>query len=214
MNKQYSHIIWDWNGTLFDDTNWCIEVMNHLLTSRGLKNIGSIEEYHEKFCFPIIDYYTSLGFDFERDSFETLASEFIDMYHSNNTGQSKLHNNALSVLNEIDRMGITQIILSASQMDNLYSQVNKFDIEPYFDAILGISNIYAKSKIQVGQDYINKSNVSKGLLIGDTIHDYEVAQALNMDCILVANGHQSEISLKSTSVPVVKDVKSVLEYIV
>ena len=29
---QYEHIIWDWNGTLLDDLDVCVDVMNGLLT--------------------------------------------------------------------------------------------------------------------------------------------------------------------------------------
>ena len=34
-------------------------------------------------------------------------------------------------------------------------------------------------------------DLSKTLMIGDTIHDFEVANELGVQCLLVANGHQS-----------------------
>ena len=38
------------------------------------------------------------------------------------------------------------------------------------------------------------------LLIGDSLHDLEVANELGIDCVLVANGHQSkERLLEKTS---------------
>ena len=40
-------------------------------------------------------------------------------------------------------------------------------------------------------DISNNGSGSKVLLIGDTIHDYEVAQGLNTDCLLISNGHQN-----------------------
>jgi hypothetical protein len=40
-----------------------------------------------------------------------------------------------------------------------------------------------------------------------------VAQALKVDCILIAKGHQSEAILRSSSVPVLKDITDVLRYI-
>ena len=41
------------------------------------------------------------------------------------------------------------------------------------------------------------------VLIGDTLHDYDVAQAIGTDCILCAFGHQAEADLRATGVPVV-----------
>ena len=44
------------------------------------------------------------------------------------------------------------------------------------------------------------------LLIGDTIHDYEVAKEIDADCILVSQGHQDEERLLKLGIPVVKDI--------
>ncbi len=213
MKKNYTHIIWDWNGTLFNDTDWCIEIINGMLHKRNLKKLENRDDYYKAFCFPIINYYRNVGFDFKTESFESLAAEYIELYHSNKSGHCTLHENAEITLKAIQNMNISQIILSASQIDNLLIQVGEFDISQYFDEILGISDIYAKSKIQIGEEYIKKENIKRAILIGDTLHDYEVAQALNIDCLLIKNGHQSEERLLTSSVPVLEDILDVLDYI-
>jgi phosphoglycolate phosphatase len=35
-------------------------------------------------------------------------------------------------------------------------------------------------------------------MIGDTVHDYEVAQAMGTDCILISSGHNSRERLENT----------------
>jgi phosphoglycolate phosphatase len=213
MKNTYSHIIWDWNGTLFNDTGWCIDIINLMLQKRNLKKLESRDDYYKSFCFPIINYYRNVGFDLKSESFEALAAEYIELYHSNNSGNCSLHENVETTLKAIHDMNITQIILSASQIDNLLLQINAFDISQYFDEMLGISDIYAESKIQIGQDYMKKVNVNKAILIGDTLHDYEVAQALNVDCLLIAKGHQSVERLRTSSAPVLDDIIDVLHYL-
>lgn len=52
VKRKYSHVIWDWNGTLFDDVDWCIEVINIMLAKRKIQTIQSVAEYHKAFCFP------------------------------------------------------------------------------------------------------------------------------------------------------------------
>lgn len=59
-------------------------------------------------------------------------------------------------------------------------KIGEFNISQYFDEMLGISDIYAKSKIHIGQEYMKKGNIKKAVLIGDTFHDYEVAHKLYM----------------------------------
>ena len=210
---KYSLVIWDWNGTLFNDVNWCFNVINTLIKKRGLKVLNTVADYRNVFCFPIIEYYKNVGFDFSEEPFEKVAVEFIELYHSNNTNNCQLHENAGFVLNEINNKGITQIILSASEIDNLLSQVNVFNIRHYFHDILGLSDIYARSKIDIGKRYIEEHKPGRAILIGDTIHDYEVASALGVDCILIANGHQNKDNIIRCGVPVLDDIIQVLDYV-
>ena len=211
--NKYTLIIWDWNGTLFDDLKWCMSTINSLLQKRGIKTLDTISDYHNVFCFPIIQYYRNAGFDFNKEPFEKLAAEFIAIYHSDNTGNSQLYSGAEIVLNEIRNRGINQIILSASEIDNLLSQINMFDISHYFSDILGLSDIYAKSKIDIGKKYIENNKQERAVLIGDTAHDYEVACTLGVDCLLIANGHQSKETLLKCGVPVLDNILQVLDYV-
>jgi len=213
MRKEYALIIWDWNGTLFNDLHWCMEVMNIMLAKRKLRPIPDIEAYHEVFCFPISDYYKNIGFDFIKDPFENLAAEFVEMYHENKSGNCKLQIHTEDILKSIHQNGITQIILSASKRENLLSQLLEFDINHYFDEILGLTDIYAKNKIEIGLDYMFRNNVKEGLIIGDTVHDYELATALGIDCLLISSGYQSKEALLACGVPVLDDISDVLKFI-
>ena len=49
---QYKHIIWDWNGTLLDDGWLFVELINHVLKKRGMKEL-SLLDYKNTFCFPL-----------------------------------------------------------------------------------------------------------------------------------------------------------------
>ena len=98
-------------------------------------------------------------------------------------------------------------------MNYLEQQVGYFDIRDSFVELLGLSNYYAASKIDVGLEYIKRQKTNNALLIGDTKHDNEVAEALNIDCILIPNGHQSKEILLSCGVPVLNGITDVLEYV-
>ncbi len=210
---RYSHVIWDWNGTLLDDVGWCMETMNQMLLARGKKPLGSLCEYHRVFCFPIIAYYRNLGFDFENEPFETLAKEYIERYHGEGSRRVKLYGQARFVLGRLREKGASQIILSASAQDNLVRQMRPFQISHYFSAVLGISDIYAKSKVDAGKRYIAEAGIERAVLIGDTAHDYEVSQALGADCLLLAHGHQSRETLRQCNAPVLENLAEALNHI-
>jgi phosphoglycolate phosphatase len=50
-------------------------------------------------------------------------------------------------------------------------------------------------------------------LIGDTLHDAEVARELGCKCVLVAAGHQSEKRLRISGFPVVASLKETIPII-
>ncbi len=84
---KYKHIVWDWNGTLLDDRWLCIEAINFVLKSREMKLVSN-KEYRDLFCFPVIDYYEKLGFDFTKEHFP--IPEFLE-YYKNKFEECCLH---------------------------------------------------------------------------------------------------------------------------
>jgi phosphoglycolate phosphatase len=54
MNK---YIFLDFNGTVLDDIELCINLLNEMLSEKEGKTV-TVEEYKKIFCFPIINYTT------------------------------------------------------------------------------------------------------------------------------------------------------------
>jgi len=49
------------------------------------------------------------------------------------------------------------------------------------------------------------------LLIGDTIHDYDVSKHMGCDCLLIANGHNSYGRLAKLGVDVIGTLKEMIQ---
>ena len=75
----FKHIIWDWNGTLLDDLQACVDSINVLLKVRKLPAITR-EQYLDVFDFPVRDYYLKLGFDFTKDDWNEVAKDYHKEY--------------------------------------------------------------------------------------------------------------------------------------
>ena len=203
MNR-YSHVIWDWNGTLLDDVRFNLSVINTMLEKRGLPPLDSLEAYRAVFSFPIIHYYKRVGFDMEKEPFEQLAAEFIALYHAGKNS-IPLFPGTEETLRAISLAGIRQVILSASEAGMLLEQVQSYGIHAYFDEIIGIGDIYASGKIDQGRAYMKRAKPARAALIGDTTHDMETAQALGADLILIGRGHQSKQALLSCGAALADD---------
>ena len=210
---RYRHIIWDWNGTLLNDVSLSIEVMNGLLREHGHPPIDR-HCYQEIFDFPVRTYYERAGFDFSRHSFEELGSRWIAAYEARRQ-ECRLQPGARSILQRIQTVGLTQSILSAYPQNTLHEIVRHFGLETYFVRILGLDNIYAHSKVELGQEWIAELGVpgKEILLVGDTLHDLDVAQAIGVDCVLVACGHHPEARLRSRTDHVVADLSGLSSFV-
>lgn len=209
--SKYKYILWDWNGTLLNDLCVCVHVMNRLLERRSLPCLD-VDRYREIFGFPVRNYYCELGFDFSNEPFEKISSEYIQYYQKESLS-ADLREGCISVLEHIRSQGMRQLILSASQIENLNDQVRHFKITKYFDKLLGLDHCHATSKVEIGLRWLVESGVNGKdvLLIGDTLHDYETACELGCDCVLLSTGHQSRKRVTGPGVPVIESLTEVID---
>ena len=95
------------------------------------------------------------------------------------------------------------------------SWVKYHNIDHFFIELIGIENEKADGKIEAGINWLNSSPYKPEniLLVGDTIHDSEVAKAMGVRCVLVDIGHVSSIRLKKTGETILSSLRSVIEYL-
>lgn len=209
INLKYKHLIWDWNGTLMNDTWLCVEVLNSILERRRMPRV-SVDAYRTQFEFPIIAYYKRLGFDLDADPFEAISVEFNNEYDRRRE-ECLLHEDAWKILESHAQAGRSQSILSASLHERLEEIIEFYQLTSFFHHLLGLGNIYAEGKIALGRQCINSLDYDREeiLLIGDTVHDFEVATECGIDCVLVSHGHQHEERLDACGVPVFESLRAI-----
>lgn len=210
--KKIESVVWDFNGTLIDDVALGVNSVNTLLRRRGLKEIASHDEYRELFCFPVIDYYKRVGFDFEKEPFSLLAVEWVEEYKSG-FGIVTLREGVLSALSALKNAGIKQYIISASERSMLSEQLKYFGIDSYFDGVYGIDNINAGSKAHLALEWASEHDADSAIFIGDTLHDYDTASAAGIECFLITGGHQSREQLLSRTDNVIDLFEELVEYV-
>jgi len=210
MIDRISGIIWDWNGTLLNDSGLAVQTMNQMLERRGLPML-SVDDYKSVFTFPVKDYYQKIGFDFQKEPFEIPALEFIDCYNSR-VKECCLQKDTLRVLKYFRSIDVKQYILSAMEQVVLDNCLRHYQINGFFEYVSGLDNIYAVSKIENGHRLIAELGLyaSELVLIGDTVHDFEVATELGCQCVLIADGHQSKEVLQATGALVINSISELL----
>lgn len=184
-----THIFWDFNGTVLDDARLCYDILVEMLSEEAQPTV-SYEEYLMIFDFPVEAYYAKV-YDFNKTSFEVLAQRFIQRYQPQSLNLD-LHEHVLDVIDYFARQSVQNVLLSASEQNNLLEQLEHYGIRHHFAHVLGTSNVHAASKIDVARQFIKDQAIDPNaiLLVGDTLHDAEVAHALGCRVILYTKGHQ------------------------
>lgn len=196
--NEIRHIIWDWNGTLLDDAELCVQCINEILKSRNLKMVN-IEFYRDHFSFPVSNYYKKLGLPVSGDEYQEVAKSFIENY-KNKSRNLNLQPNCIEVLTHFQKEGIEQSVLSASHHQDLTKYIGQFELNSFMSLISGVDNFHAKGKVGLSKEHFSKINCTKDqiLMVGDTMLDDEIVRELSINGALVTNGHNSDYALRNS----------------
>lgn len=205
-------IIWDWNGTLLDDLELSLDSVNVLLKGRNLP-ILTFERYKEIFCFPVIKYYEAAGFDFSKEPFEIPARQYMDLYHAGEN-KTQLFPDVVKTLSSLKEKGLRLLVLSAMEDGNLKKMIANAGISHFFDGIFGIKDDFAREKVSIGKQMtkILNLNPEECVMVGDTLHDAEVAEACGFNCILYSQGHVSRRRLETKGVKIIDKLEELLSF--
>ena len=212
--KLIKHIIWDWNGTILDDSQLCVEIINDMLIKRNIPTITE-DVYSDIFDFPVKNFFKKVGFEFHRDSFESLSQEYMSTYEKRKY-ECNLHSYFVELQPIIKTNNIKQSILSAYADEYLKDILSYFNILDVFTHISGLKHILADSKIENGKKLIERINIPKEncIFIGDTIHDIDTAEAMGVEYCLISSGHNSLERLKKRTNKIINEFTDIYQRLV
>ena len=187
-------ILWDWNGTLVADVPHVVRMNNLTLEQFGYRHTSEAE-YRAKFRHPVQDYYYDLGVTAE--DFPKIAKVWNKAY-VDGFDCVPLAPGAAEAVRRFHQAGHKQVIISASQVDQLRAQVAHFpELHGMFDEVLGLTNQLAVSKVHLAVEYLARTGekAEDCAFLGDTTHDAETASAIGCRCFLIEGGHQERAVL-------------------
>ena len=182
------YILWDWNGTLLDDTAAAVDTLNAMLERRGLPKMDA-EFYRDNFAFPVKPFYQSLGMGLDGDDWDALAREYHEVYSAQ---AKRLNRGAIAALERAKGAAAGQSVISALRQDLLERDTAAYGVAGYMDRIFGVDNLDGASKVSRARELMEEvSPMARGaqfVLIGDSLHDKEVADEIGAECVLCGQG--------------------------
>ena len=190
------YILWDWNGTLLDDTRAAFDTLNIMLRRRGAAEI-TMDFYRDNFAFPVRPFYEAIGVKLEAEDWNALAVEYHGIYAAQ---PKRLNPEAADALSAVSAAGAKQSIISALRQDLLVAAVrDEYGLGGFFEHICGVDNLDGSSKLARAQELagaLRRRGVNDLTLIGDSLHDKEVADELGVKCVLCSQGSHAHWRLE------------------
>ncbi len=208
------NIFFDFNGTILNDTNLCFDIEEKMLKKYNLPLV-TLDFYLDNFKFPVKSYYELVGYDFNKFDYHKISEEFMNEYFSRYKNETYLYDGVENLFKKLKKDGYRLFVLSATKEDELIKQLEHLGVLNYFDGVIGTRDNLAKGKIDFAKEYIknNNINIDESIMIGDTIHDYEVGVAIGFKTYLMTTGHNSRKLLSTVSNNLFDNYDNLYEYI-
>ena len=196
------HIVWDWNGTLFDDLEVVVQSVNHGLEGFGAKPID-LDAYRSHYTRPVKLFYDRLiGRVISPDEWLAVDQVFHDAYRAA-LDQARPTADAAQALTTVASGGHTQSLLSMFPHLDLVPLVERLGISGFFDRIDGLSegnpgDLKAEYLERHLRRLIAADDPRSVVVIGDTPDDAIAASHVGARTILYDGGSHHRSDLEAT----------------
>jgi phosphoglycolate phosphatase-like HAD superfamily hydrolase len=209
------HIVWDWNGTLFDDLDVVVEATNEVFAPYGLPPIDAMQ-FQSVYTRPIwAAYERMLGRALEDGEWERLDVAYHDSYHRL-MERCRLAADARRTIDALADAGHTQSLLSMWRHDRLSVAVRGHGLAAAFRRVDGLLPEQAggsKAEFMVRHLAALRADPADVVMVGDSIDDAVAARHAGARAILYAGGMQARADLDRFGVPVIDRLSDVSMHI-
>jgi phosphoglycolate phosphatase-like HAD superfamily hydrolase len=198
------HLVWDWNGTLFDDQVAVVAAVNDALARLGAAPIDA-DTYRNHFTRPVQRFYERVvGHPIAPEHWRLLDDTYHDSYGAW-VERLALAADATAALQAAEAAGLTQSLLSMWRHQDLVPLVERLGIGRYFARVDGLRVPGGAGKTEHLVAHLEALRVDAAavLLVGDALDDLEAARAVGARCVLYDGGSHHRRALEATGVPVV-----------
>ncbi|MEU6176228.1 HAD family hydrolase [Streptantibioticus parmotrematis] len=205
MAKELTHIVWDWNGTLFHDIDAVIEATNAAFGELGLPPI-TLDRYRELYCVPVPRFYERLLGRLPTDDEWLVMDRIFHRHYWTLAGTCGLAEGAAELLAAHQSAGHTQSLCSLAPHDRLIPIVDTHGITGRFVRVDGATGPSGTGKAEHMARHLaalGGVRARRTVVIGDAVDDAVAAEHVGALAVLYTGGSHSRVSLEAAGVPVV-----------
>jgi len=198
---QFTHIIFDLDGTLTDNTQGIINSLKYALKKMH------IEEYPENlldgFIGPPLQWGFKELFGLNEQNTKLAVEYFREYYGENGWHQNVPYDGILEMIAELDRLG-KKMYIATSKLEKFALQIMQhFEMDKYIIQLKGADYHANKAtKMQLISDILTSNQITPSkeiVMVGDTLYDIEGGKENEISTIAVNYGFGKEDELKAAN---------------
>ncbi len=199
------HLIWDWNGTLFDDLHIVVVGVNASLATVVDDIAIDDDGYRDHYRRPVREFYdTLLDRPVTDDEWGVINVRFHDVYFDliDRAGPNPEAHAAVQAANE---RSLTQSILSMWTHTLLRPTVVRHGLADHMLAVRGSADAEGSIKTDLLRLHLDELQLPAGtkiVMVGDTFDDANAAADVGVGAVLYDGGSHHREALEATGVPV------------
>ncbi len=195
-------VVFDWNGTLFNDVEAAVVGANAKMKVFGYPPI-TLRQYREAFEIPSPKTYEHLGVDPKTIQAKALdATKAFHIAYEKEAALVDTRTGCAEVLQYLYKQGIPRIIFSNHTESGIIFQLDRLKLAPYFGAVLANKSIMDSHSVGKKDhliSYLKTLEFKPGeiLIIGDTPEEMQIGKELGLKSIGITGGFCTTERLKA-----------------
>jgi phosphoglycolate phosphatase-like HAD superfamily hydrolase len=202
MRPDQQAVVFDWNGTLFADMRHLWLATNEAIGLFNVKPI-TLAQFRKGYIVPTRQMFVNYGcddalFDQQSDVFFRKWS----LCYNAAVQQTRLRSHAKATLDLLQRRGNRSLILSNYTREEISAHLTRLQVDGLIDTILAYNTedsvrvLYNKEKGKRLQAYIEKHDIRKAMVVGDTVEEIEIAHHYGQLGVAITGGCHTASRLK------------------
>lgn len=212
------HVIWDWNGTLFDDLHVVIDAVNATIVPYGGNPITA-DDYRRQYTRPVRVFYDRL---LDRPVADHEWHEIDDAFHDTYRDlldQAGLNTESEAAIERVQLAGGSQSLLSMFLHEELVPLVDTYGLTHHLLRIDGLRGTKGAEKAVSMRSHVEAlvvhptapDDLAAFVVIGDALDDAVAARENDLDCVLFASGSHEPDALRAMGYPVASSLLEALD---
>ena len=189
---------WDWNGTLWDDTNQWYLAAKAAYAHANITEEITLNRLQDAFDVPVQEVIHTLGAprDLPKENHDRLLKTFVRVLEENENLAS-VREHASEALSFFANQGTENFLVSNHPVPLLRKELDKGNLTDFFETICGNDNhdqVYTKGtkSERVGQ-HLQATGIDprQACIIADTREEIRIARQFGMVSIAITGGYNS-----------------------